>query len=92
MSRAELQIDLPCWEISQTSEFLGWSLTRVGRKEPVFTDQAVELIQQFSGGIARKIVQIADLSLVAGAVSQSNCVDFDCVEQVAQELPKAAAA
>lgn len=92
VDRTELQLDLPTWEISQTGEFLAWSLGRVGREQPVFTDQAVERIQQFSGGIPRKIVQIADLSLVAGAVMRSNYVDLDCVNQVAQELPKSVAA
>lgn len=90
--RTELQIEMPGWEISQTAEFLAWTTTRLGRIDPVFTDAAVERIQQLSQGIARRIVQIADLSLVAGAVSQADCIDADCVEQVALELPKTRAA
>lgn len=92
LDRVELQIELPGWEISQTAEFLAWACIRLGRKEPIFTDTAVERIQQLSFGVARRIVQIADLSLVAGAVAQADCVDADCVEQVAWELPKSAAA
>lgn len=90
--RTELQIELPGWEISQTAEFLGWTCERLGRSEPIFTDRAVQRVQQLSAGIARRIVQIADLALVAGAVSQSDCVDEECVEQVAWELPKSNAA
>lgn len=90
--RAELQLELPGWEVSQTAEFLAWTCTRLGRNEPIFTDGAIERIQQFSLGIPRRIVQISDLALVAGAVAQADCIDEDCIEQVAWELPKSAAA
>ena len=36
--------------------------------------------------------QIADLALVAGAVQQAQYIDHDCIEQVAFELPRTAAA
>jgi len=92
LDRTELQIDLPGWEISQTAEFLAGSSQQVGRHQPIFTDRAVEAIQEVSHGIARRVVQIADLALVAGAVSQADCVDADCVQQVICELPRTAAA
>ena len=88
----ELQIELPGWESSQTAEFLAWNCTRLGRFDPIFTDTAIERIQTISQGIPRRIVQIADLSLVAGAVSQADCVDAECVDQVAWELPRSEAA
>ncbi len=92
LDRTELQIELPGWEESQTAEFLAWTLQSLGRKEPIFTDTAVRRIQQLSMGVARRIVQLADLALVAGAVSQSDFVDADCIDQVAWELPKSNAA
>lgn len=88
LDRTELQIDMPAWEISQTAQFLAWTCSRLGRHDPVFTDSAVHRIQQLSNGIARRIVHITDLALVAGAVAQANCVDAECVDQVAWELPK----
>ncbi|MBX3423173.1 MAG: hypothetical protein KF752_16570 [Pirellulaceae bacterium] len=90
--RVELQVELPPWDFSQTAEFLIWSTRRLGRGEPIFTESAVQRIQQLSGGIARRIIQLADLALVAGAVSQSSFIDGQCVEQVACELPKSFAA
>lgn len=88
IARTELQIDLPTWDISQTAEFLAWTCARLGRQDPVFTDDAVQSIQQLSYGLPRRIVHITDLALVAGAVAKTNCVDAACVEQVAWELPK----
>lgn len=90
--RAELQVEMPGWEISQTAEFLAWSCSRVGGTQAIFTDTAVERIQQLSHGVARRIVQIADLALVAGAVAQADCIDGECIDQVAWELPKSHAA
>ncbi len=90
--RCELQIELPGWDYSQTAEFLGWTTQRLGREEPIFTDTAVSRIQELSQGIARRVIQIADLSLVAGAVQQAQYIDHECIEQVAFELPRTAAA
>ncbi|MCA9134678.1 MAG: AAA family ATPase [Planctomycetales bacterium] len=90
--RSELQIELPGWETTQTAEFLAWACQSLGRSSPIFTDTAVERIQQLSFGIARRIVQLADLALVAGAVAQADFIDAECIEQVALELPKSTAA
>lgn len=92
MERVELQIELPAWDFAQTAEFLIWNSRLLGRPEPIFTESAVQRIHQLSGGIARKIVQLADLALVAGAVSQTSYLDASCIEQVAWELPKSYAA
>ncbi len=92
IERVELQIELPPWDFSQTAEFLIWSCRQMGRPEPIFTESAVQRIHDLSGGMARKIIQLADLALVAGAVSQSSYIDASCVDQVAWELPKSYAA
>ncbi len=86
--RTELQVELPGWEVIQTAEFLAWTCQRLGRQEPIFTDGAIERLQQLSHGIPRRIVQLADLALVAGAVGQMDFIDQDCIEQCAWELPK----
>ncbi|MCR9296469.1 MAG: hypothetical protein NXI32_27480 [bacterium] len=92
LDQVGLQIELPRWEIDETVEFLAWSIARVGHDNPIFTDAAVDRIQDFSRGIPRKIIQLADLALVAGAVAGANCVDTDCIDQVAFELPRRVAA
>lgn len=92
IDRVELQIELPAWDFSQTAEFLIWTGKRLGRPEPIFTESAVQRIHQLSGGIARRITQLADLALVAGAVTEAIYIDADGVDQVAWELPKSFAA
>ncbi len=92
LERCELQIELPTWDIMQSAEFLAWMSISLGRNTPVFTDEAVERIQELSHGIARRIVQITDLALVAGAISQADCIGVECIDQVALELPRSQAA
>ncbi|RMF38944.1 MAG: hypothetical protein D6753_14970 [Planctomycetota bacterium] len=91
-TRSELNIDLPAWTTDQTGQFLAWACERVGRPDPIFTQAAIERLQQLSGGIARCLIQAADLALVAGAVAGEQQIDADCIDQVAAELPKAVAA
>ncbi len=92
LDRCELRIDLPPWSVSQTAEFLSWSCQQAGRDEPIFTDRALDRIQAFSNGIPRRIVQLANLALVAGAVAQVPAVDDEHVEQIALEVSSSAEA
>ncbi len=88
--RSDLQIELPTWGAEQVAEFLTWNCNRLGRSVSPFTPTAVARIQELSHGIARRVVQLADLALVAGAVAHRESVDVECVEQVSAELPRSA--
>ncbi len=92
LERVELQIELPPWDFGQTAEFLSWSSRSLGRPEPIFTESAVQRIHLLSGGVARKIIQLADLALVAGAVTETSYIDASAIDQIAWELPKSYAA
>ena len=88
MERSYLQIELPAWDVRQTGEFLNYCMAICGCSETVFTDAAVARVHALARGTARRIVQLADLALVAGAVSRVGCIDEGIVAQVAHELPK----
>jgi len=88
IERSYLQVELPAWDYHQTNHFLHYALARCGRSEPLFTEAAVVRLQELSRGAARRIVQLADLALIGGAVGQAKWIDEQIVLQVAQELPK----
>lgn len=88
IERSYLQIELPVWDVAQTGGFLDFSLAKCGRREPIFTDAAVARLHELARGTARRIVQLADLALIAGAVSRAAHVDDSIIAQVAHELPK----
>lgn len=66
----------------ETKEYINSRLKKGGRKDPIFTDDAVEKIFRYSEGIPRKINNICDLSLLVGFASQVNQIDGAMIEQV----------
>ncbi len=83
---ADLRIDLEPWEPADTEEFLNSSLAEAGRQSPVFDTAAVARLHELSQGIPRRISQLADLALVAGASQHLEHIDAGVVEEVYREL------
>ncbi len=82
----ELRIDVQPWEGSDTQDFLASSLAQAGRQSPVFDDPAVARLHELSHGIPRRVAQLADLALLAGAGAKLEQIDADTVESVYHEL------
>jgi len=83
---AELRIDLEPWDQADTANFLETSLVQAGRKSPVFSQSAIGRLHELTRGIPRRVSQLADLSLLAGAGANLQQVDADVVESVYHEL------
>jgi type II secretory pathway predicted ATPase ExeA len=83
---AELRIDLEPWDQADTANFIKKSLIKAGRKSPVFSDSAIDRLQELTQGIPRRAAQIADLSLLAGAGANLQQIDAEVVESVYHEL------
>jgi type II secretory pathway predicted ATPase ExeA len=83
---AELRIDVAAWQENETADYLRRSLAEAGRESPVFDDPAVAKLHELSHGIPRRVSQLADLALVAGAGRQLQRIDAQMVESVYQEL------
>jgi general secretion pathway protein A len=86
LDQCELKIDLPCWDLAQTADYFDFALSRAGLDDPIFNGQAITRIQELSEGIPRKIAQIAELALVAGAVRRSEKVTSELIDQVCDEF------
>ena len=86
LEMGELRIDVQPWEQSDTEGFLNTSLSRAGRQSPVFADPAVARLHELTHGIPRRVSQLADLSLLAGAGANLEQIDADMVESVCHEL------
>jgi type II secretory pathway predicted ATPase ExeA len=83
---AELRIDLGAWEASDTEAYLDNSLTRAGRDTPIFDDPAVMKLHELSHGVPRRISQLADLALAAGAGQTLDRIGAQTIESVYHEL------
>ncbi len=86
LDQCELRIDLPSWDLGQTADYFEFALLQAGVDENIFNGQAITRIQELSEGIPRKIVQIAELALVAGAVRKAGKVTSELVDQVCDEF------
>ncbi len=83
---AELRIDLRPWSVEDVRGYVTTSLSRAGREEPAFDDDAIVALQELAQGSPRRVSQLADLSLLAGAGKQLGQVDRPTVESVYGEL------
>ncbi|MBM3965139.1 MAG: hypothetical protein FJ308_08745 [Planctomycetes bacterium] len=82
----ELRIDLPPWDLGQTADYFEFALERCGASQDLFTAQGITRCHELGDGLIRRIVQLADLALVAGAVRGLDRVDADLVDQVFDEF------
>jgi len=86
LERAELRIDLAPWEPGDTENFLKTALAQAGRKTPLFAQPAVARLHELGQGMPRRISQLADLALLAGAGQDLEQIDADTIESVYHEL------
>ena len=83
---AELRIDLEPWDQAETEKFVQARLAEAGCQKNVFAQAAVARLYELSGGVPRRVTQLADLALLAGAGCQLNEIDPETVDSVSREL------
>ena len=83
---AELRVELETWSPEETASFLQQSMARAGSERPLFDEAATARLHQLSHGVPRRISQLAELSLLAGAGQQLSHVDDQTVDSVYREL------
>ncbi len=83
---AELRIDLDGWEADETAAFVKSALVLAGRSTPVFSEAALARLHERSGGIPRRVKQLADLALLAGAGQNLVQIEPDTIDAVFHEL------
>jgi type II secretory pathway predicted ATPase ExeA len=83
---AELRIDLEAWDPFDTVQYVTETLAQAGSETPIFTDEALHHLHDLTGGIPRRIDQLANLALLAGAGRELAQIDVDTVDSVYHEL------
>jgi general secretion pathway protein A len=86
LEQSALRIDLPPWNEDETRQYLQTSLANAGRAQPAFNDAALQRLFELSGGAPRKVNQLAELALLAGAGQRLPQIDADTIEAVQEEL------
>jgi general secretion pathway protein A len=89
LDKAELRMELSLWTFDETRDYLKASLSAAGRQQPAFAEPAVQRLFELSGGAPRRLGQLAQLALVAGAGQKLNEIDEQTVQAVHEELSAA---
>ncbi len=75
-------------EKSETKEYMRHRLYIAGANDKIkFTDEAIDLIADFSEGIPRLINAVADRALLAGFVMETNTLGADIIHRCILEFP-----
>ena len=86
LTLTDLRIDVEPWQRTETETFVNRRLSQADRQTPVFTPPAVDRLQEISHGIPRRVSQLAELALLAGAGQNLQQIDAGVVDSVYQEL------
>jgi general secretion pathway protein A len=89
---AELRIDIQPWEQADTENYLNAALAQAGCREAVFSPPALARLQELSQGIPRRVNQLADLALLAGAGAELQQLGAEVIDSAYHELSVATAA
>jgi general secretion pathway protein A len=83
---AELRVDLESWDSDEVAAFIKKSLSMAGRSTPIFTEGAARRVCTLTGGVPRRIKQVADLALLAAAGANMAQIEGELVDGVFHEL------
>lgn len=80
--RIDLQCKLGHYDRAETGGYMECHLNYSGCDRPIFSDEAVEAIYQFSGGTARLINKLCTHCLLYGAQNEHRIIDDRMVKRV----------
>lgn len=86
LERADLRIDVPPLAPPETADYVLQRLTLAGASRAIFEFAGLEEIARLSGGVPRRINQLAQLCLVAGAASGAETIEAALVVDVYEEM------
>jgi type II secretory pathway predicted ATPase ExeA len=71
---------------NHTTNYIQHRMKTAGANAVIFTENAVEQIYQFSGGIPRRINQVCDLALLAGMGKNMTVIDEDIIKEISKDI------
>lgn len=83
---SELRIDLERWDQDDSTRYVKGALAAAGRSIPLFSDGALLRLHELGGGVPRRLKQLADLALLAGAGANLSQIEAETIESAFGEL------
>lgn len=82
----DLRVELDPWSEAETRQFVGSALAAAACSIDLFTETALVRMQELTGGVPRRVQQLAQLSLIAAAAQDLDDIDEHTLEAVQREL------
>lgn len=87
----ELSIVIEPWSEEETAAYVRDTLARVGGREPIFAAEALRRLYELTDGIPRRVRQLAEVCLVAGAADHAPQIGPQIIQSIhsglAQQTP-----
>jgi len=84
--RIGIRYHLSALERDELSDYLDFRLKKAGRDKQVFTPEAIEMIWIYSGGVPRRINNIAANALIEGFAREAKQINQRIIEDVVKDL------
>lgn len=84
--RIPVKCHLERFDLEDTKNYILHRLKVVGRTQPVFNEEAYNIIYARSGGIPRRINNICDMSLLVGFSKNAELIGEDIISDVIKDL------
>ncbi len=84
--RIAIKCHLEPLSFEDTQAYIIHRLSVVGRNTPIFTEGAIKMIYEYSGGIPRRINRLCDISLLAGFGKKVEMVGEDIIQEETKSL------
>jgi general secretion pathway protein A len=86
IEQSAMRIELTPWTEVEAREHLERTVASSGRLQPAFDPAAIRRLYQLSGGVPRRVNQLAQMALLAGAAQKLAIVDGETLSAVHDEL------
>ena len=80
--RIDVKCFMPAYDLARTKAYIERQIAWSGHEGPIFTDDAIRLVQDFSGGVPRLINRACSQSLIFAYQTRRNLVDDRMMKQV----------
>ena len=84
--RIALRYELPGMTEQESAEYVCHHLQLAGRKDNLFSDDALELLHRSARGIPRQLNNLANQALIACYATQNAIVDLSCAQAAVAEV------
>ena len=79
--RIAIKCHLEPLSFEDTQQYIIHRLSVAGRGSPIFTEEAIQLIYEYSGGVPRRINRLCDISLLAGFGKKAEMIGDNIIQE-----------